>query len=328
MEAREYIRSLRMTPSMYKQWSKAGQGRPRDIPVNPWIVYREAGWKNLEDYISYPPGEGVAASQLPHDQEDRGHYAGEDHEEEEEVGEETEAEEGEAATPGKKEGSSLIVTLRAGNGSQRGGRAGGQGRGSRGRGRGRGRRGRGRRSPSQALVYQLSPRRLTRGAVATGAAPDPLGFGVPSPPQEKQQEHQVPESAEGSRKRPLGGSPLFYPSSDRKRQRQQNTAEEQQGFAAAGGGLRQEGGPEGKAGGSNRSAETRKRPREDAEDSRGAGRETSGRTPNRRLQQQQQQTVDATVRGGHDPHRCQAWPIAAVELPTTPIQILILNCSF
>jgi hypothetical protein len=50
-EAREYVRSLGLkSGTEWRAYVKSGQ-KPDDIPANPWVAYKDAGWINLNDWL-------------------------------------------------------------------------------------------------------------------------------------------------------------------------------------------------------------------------------------------------------------------------------------
>jgi hypothetical protein len=53
-EARDFVRTLKLTAgSEWSVWSSSGQ-RPADIPSTPARIYRESGWSGWADFLGYP----------------------------------------------------------------------------------------------------------------------------------------------------------------------------------------------------------------------------------------------------------------------------------
>ena len=58
-EARAYVRKLKLTG--FNEWRKYCQGkmpekgkRPKDIPSDPGLIYANAGWINMKDWLGSP----------------------------------------------------------------------------------------------------------------------------------------------------------------------------------------------------------------------------------------------------------------------------------
>ena len=52
-EARGHVRKLGLKTGLdYREWAKTTQ-RPKNIPTNPWEVYKEDGWVSMSDWLGY-----------------------------------------------------------------------------------------------------------------------------------------------------------------------------------------------------------------------------------------------------------------------------------